>query len=55
MVTIRGQIAELLGLAERSLAARKAALSDASLEQEKLFGDDNDHAFRPGEHRSRGN
>jgi hypothetical protein len=46
-----GRVAEFLGLAERRLAPREAALSPDGLEQRfeknKLFGDDDDHAFRP--------
>ena len=46
-----GRIAEFLGLAERRLASREAALSADGLEQRfeknKLFGDDDDYAFRP--------
>ncbi|ATE65755.1 hypothetical protein [Rhizorhabdus dicambivorans] len=46
---IRG-FAEILGLAERRLAAREAALSADGLEQRfektKLFGDNDDHAYR---------
>ncbi|WP_231639110.1 hypothetical protein [Sphingomonas profundi] len=46
-----GRVAELLALAERRLALREAALSAEGLEQrfekQKLFGDDDDHAFRP--------
>jgi hypothetical protein len=46
-----GRVAEFLDLAERRLASREAALSAAGLEQRfasvKLFGDDDDHAFRP--------
>lgn len=46
-----GRVAEFLGLAERRLASREAALSGDGLEQrfekQKLFGDDDDHAFRP--------
>lgn len=46
-----GRVAEFLGLAERRLASREAALSADGLEQRfeknKLFGDDDDHAFRP--------
>lgn len=46
-----GRVAEFLGLAERRLAAREASLSADGLEQrfekQKLFGDDDDHAFRP--------
>jgi hypothetical protein len=46
-----GRVAKFLGLAERRLAAREAALSADGLEQRfeksKLFGDDDDHAFRP--------
>jgi hypothetical protein len=46
-----GRVAEFLGLAERRLASREAALSTDGLEQrfekQKLFGDDDDHAFRP--------
>lgn len=45
------RVAEFLGLAERRLASREAALSAEGLEQRfeknKLFGDDDDHAFRP--------
>ena len=46
-----GRVAEFLGLAERRLASREAALSADGLEErfekQKLFGDDDDHAFRP--------
>ncbi len=46
-----GRVAEFLGLAERRLASREAALSADGLEQrfekDRLFGDDDDHAFRP--------
>jgi len=46
-----GRVAEFLALAERRLASRDAALSADGLEQRfeknKLFGDDDDHAFRP--------
>ncbi len=46
-----GRVTEFLGLAERRLASREAALSAEGLEQrfekQKLFGDDDDHAFRP--------
>lgn len=46
-----GRVAEFLDLAQRRLASREAALSAAGLEQRfervKLFGDDDDHAFRP--------
>lgn len=46
-----GRVAEFLALAERRLASREAALSADGLEQRfeknKLFGDDDDHAFRP--------
>ena len=46
-----GRVTEFLGLAERRLASREAALSTDGLEQrfekQKLFGDDDDHAFRP--------
>jgi hypothetical protein len=46
-----GRVAEFLELAERRLASREAALSADGLEQRfeknKLFGDDDDHAFRP--------
>jgi hypothetical protein len=45
------RVAEFMGLAERRLASREAALSADGLEQRfeknKLFGDDDDHAFRP--------
>ncbi|WP_237229867.1 MULTISPECIES: hypothetical protein [unclassified Sphingobium] len=51
MSTRTGRGAEFVGLAERRLASREAALSADGLEQRfeknKLFGDDNDHAFRP--------
>lgn len=44
-------MAEFLALAERRLVSREAALSAEGLEQrfekQKLFGDDDDHAFRP--------
>jgi ribonuclease D len=46
-----GRVGEFLGLAERRLASREAALSADGLKQRfeksKLFGDDDDHAFRP--------
>jgi len=46
-----GRVAEFLVMAERRLASREAALSADGLEQRfeknKLFGDDDDHAFRP--------
>ena len=46
-----GRVAEFLAMAERRLASREAALSADGLEerfeQNKLFGDDDDHAFRP--------
>jgi hypothetical protein len=46
-----GRVAEFLALAERRLASREAALSADGLEERfeknKLFGDDDDHAFRP--------
>jgi len=46
-----GRVAEFLGLAERPLASREAALSadgrEQRFEKNKLFGDDDDHAFRP--------
>lgn len=46
-----GRVAEFLALAERRLGSREAALSADGLEQRfeknKLFGDDDDHAFRP--------
>lgn len=46
-----GRVAGFLGLAERRLAAREAALSAEGLAQrfakQRLFGDDDDHAFRP--------
>ena len=46
-----GRVVEFLALAERRLASREAALSADGLEQRfeknKLFGDDDDHAFRP--------
>lgn len=45
------RVTEFLGLAERRLASREAALStdglDQRFEKQKLFGDDDDHAFRP--------
>lgn len=45
------RVANFLALAERRLAAREAALSADGLEQRfeknRLFGDDDDHAFRP--------
>ncbi len=45
------RVVEFLELAERRLASREAALSADGLEQRfeknKLFGDDDDHAFRP--------
>lgn len=45
------RVAEFLALAERRLAARAAALSAEGLEQRfaerRVFGDDDDHAFRP--------
>ena len=44
-----GRVTEFLGLAERRLALREAVLSADGLEQRfeknKLFGDDDDHAF----------
>jgi len=46
-----GRVAEFLALAERRLALREAALSADGLEERfeknKLFGNDDDHAFRP--------
>jgi len=46
-----GRVTEFLGLAERRLASREAALSadglDQRFEKDRLFGDDDDHAFRP--------
>ncbi len=46
-----GRVVGFLELAERRLASREAALSADGLEQRfeknKLFGDDDDHAFRP--------
>lgn len=46
-----GRVAEFLRLAERRLPSREARLSAEGLEQrfekERLFGDDDDHAFRP--------
>lgn len=46
-----GRVAEFLGLAGRRLASREAALSADGLEQRfeksRLFGDDDDHGFRP--------
>lgn len=46
-----GRVLQLLTLAERQLELREAALSADGLEQRfeknKLFGDDDDHAFRP--------
>jgi hypothetical protein len=46
-----GRVAKFLGMAERRLASREAALSADGLEQRfeksKLFGDDDDQAFRP--------
>lgn len=51
MSASNGRVAEFLTLAERRLASREAALSADGLEQRfeknKLFGDDDDHAFRP--------
>ena len=45
------RVGAFLDLAERTLAAREAALSAAGLEDrfeaQKLFGDDDDHAYRP--------
>ena len=45
------RVVEFLGLAEHRLASREAALSADGLEQrfekQRLFGDDDDHAFRP--------
>lgn len=50
MAASEGRLAEFLLLAERLLASREAALSPAGLvqrfEKQKLFGDDDDHAFR---------
>lgn len=49
-----GRVAEFMGLTKRRLASREAALSAEGLEQQfekqKLFGDDDDHAFRPPSH-----
>ncbi|WP_448659135.1 hypothetical protein ACPVPU_01405 [Sphingomonas sp. CJ99] len=46
-----GRAAELLALAERRLASREAAHSadgfERRFEKDKLFGDDDNHAFRP--------
>lgn len=46
-----GRVAEFMGLAGRRLASREAALSADGLEQRfeknRLFGDDDDHGFRP--------
>ena len=46
-----GRVAEFRALAEHRLALREAALSGNRLEErfekQKLFGDDDDHAFRP--------
>lgn len=46
-----GRVSQFLILAERRLESREAALSADGLEQRfetnKLFGDDDDHAFRP--------
>lgn len=46
-----GRVASFLELAHRRLASREAALSADGFEQlfekSKLFGDDDDHAFRP--------
>ncbi|ENY82845.1 hypothetical protein EBMC1_02045 [Sphingopyxis sp. MC1] len=46
-----GRVSQFLALAERRLASREAALSADGLEQRfetnKLFGGDDDHAFRP--------
>jgi len=51
MAESTGRVAEFLRLAERRLASHEAALSADGLEQRfeksKLFGDDDDHAFRP--------
>jgi hypothetical protein len=51
MVGSVGRLAEFFALAERRLASREASLSADGLEQrfekQKLFGDDDDHAFRP--------
>ncbi len=45
------RVAEFLALAQRRLASRETALSAGGLEQrfekQKLFGDDDDHGFRP--------
>jgi hypothetical protein len=46
-----GRVAEFLALAQRRLTSREAALSADGLvqrfEKQRLFGDDDDHAFRP--------
>jgi hypothetical protein len=51
MAASSGRLTAFLALAELRLAAREAALSSDGLEQrfekQKLFGDDDDHAFRP--------
>ena len=50
MVAAGDRVAKLLELAERRLTVREAALSADGLEQrfdrQRLFGDDDDHAFR---------
>ncbi len=51
MARSEGRVGKFLNLAERRLATWEAALSPAGLEQrfekQRLFGDDDDHGFRP--------
>jgi hypothetical protein len=51
MLGAMGRVSEFLALAEHRLASRELALSAPGLEQrfeqQKLFGEDDDHAFRP--------